>query len=235
MNELIGLEPPTPVQPAPTPTPTPAPASDNKTESAEPAQSKIILGYCTVCNKAVSHNEYKVNEDGVGVICNDCFNERVAARKANIIKDRKSDFKRGLIWGGIALTLGLLLGLIVGLSGANMGLCDAGTTWLMIGMGALLGYMVSSLVAECIWDGSAFDVLSFFFRSFQMPGIIFSWSWDGIKFLIAMKILFAILSAVLSVACFLVGVVVSSIYASIIFPFSLIATVKGLDGEENTL
>ena len=117
MNELIGLEPPTPVQPAPTPTPTPAPASDNKTESAEPAQSKIILGYCTVCNKAVSHNEYKVNEDGVGVICNDCFNERVAARKANIIKDRKSDFKRGLIWGGIALTLGLLLGLIVGLFG----------------------------------------------------------------------------------------------------------------------
>jgi transcriptional regulator with XRE-family HTH domain len=225
MNELLDFE------SKQTQTETPAPVIIERIveKPVETPPTKIILGYCKECNKAVSNGEYVVANDGIGVICNECNKHKNINRAKNNHEYDVSGFRKGLIWGGILLTIGLGLGLIVGLYGASTGIYDAGITCAVIGAGALLGYMISSLVAECCWEGSAFDVLGFFVRSFQMPGIIFTWDLDGLKFLIIMKITFAILSAVLSVAVFLIGLVVSLIYATILFPFSIIATIKNLN------
>jgi hypothetical protein len=224
MNELLDFE------SKQTQTETPAPVIIERIveKPVETPPTKIILGYCKECNKAVSNGEYVVANDGIGVICNECNKEKAIQRAKADKEFTASDFKKGLIWGGIILTLGLLLGLIIGLSGASSGIFDAGTTITLIMVFTVFGYMVSALVAECCWDGSALDVLSFFLRSFQMPGIIFTLDWDGLKFLIAAKIAFAILSAVLSAVVFIIGLIVSSIYASIIFPFSLTSTIKNL-------
>lgn len=59
------------------------------------------------------------------------------------------------------------------------------------------------------------------FRSFSMPGVIFSLDWDGIKFLILAKLLFAAISAVLSIGCFLIVTAFSVLVAAVMFPFVL--------------
>ncbi|MBE5732580.1 MAG: helix-turn-helix domain-containing protein [Clostridiales bacterium] len=224
MNELLDFE----SKQTQAETPTPVIIERIVEKPVETPPTKIILGYCKECNRAVSNGEYVVANDGVGVICNKCKKEKEIQRAKADKEFTASDFKKGLIWGGIILTLGLLLGLIIGLSGASSGIFDAGTTITLIMVFTVFGYMVSALVSECCWDGSALDVLAFFLRSFQMPGIIFTLDWDGIKFLIAAKIAFAILSAVLSAVIFIIGLIISSIYASIIFPFSLTSTIKNL-------
>jgi transcriptional regulator with XRE-family HTH domain len=233
MSELLGLDDKATTSDAPAEQPAPVIIEKIVEKPVETPPSKIILGYCKECNKAVSNGEYVVSRDGVGVICNECNKQKNINRAKNNHEYDVSGFRKGLIWGGIILTIGLALGLIVGLYGASTGIYDAGITCAVIGAGVLLGYMISSLVAECCWEGSAFDVLGFFVRSFQMPGIIFTWDLDGLKFLIIMKITFAILSAVLSFVVFLIGVVVSAIYASILFPFSLVATINKIKNSEN--
>ena len=233
MSELLGLDDKSTTSDAPAEQPAPVIIEKIVEKPVETPPSKIILGYCKECNKAVSNGEYVVSSDGIGVICNECNKQKNINRAKNNHEYDVSGFRKGLIWGGIILTIGLALGLIVGLYGASTGIYDAGITCAVIGAGALLGYMISSLVAECCWEGSASDVLGFFVRSFQMPGIIFTWSLDGIKALIIMKITFAILSAVLSFVVFLIGVIVSTIYASILFPFSLVATINKIKNTEN--
>jgi transcriptional regulator with XRE-family HTH domain len=212
MNELLSVE---ITNNNETPAPTPSPVKE------EQPQPKIILGYCKQCNKPVSNGEYQVSADGIGVICNACERtRRFNVANSNYHEDKRS-FIAGLVWGGIAFIALLVIGIILDATSSSS------TPFVLIGLG--LGFASFALISECIWDGSALDVLLFFCRSFTMPGIIFTWDWDGIKFLIIMKITFAILSAVLSVAVFAIGLVVSLVYATILFPFSLIATIKNLN------
>ena len=215
MNELLNVEATTTNE---TPAPTPTPAKEEKPQQVV-QQPQIILGYCNQCNKPVSHGEYKA--DTVGVICNTCYRQNQLAIANSNARENKRSFIAGLVWGGIAFIALLVIGIILQSTDTS------GVPFILIGLG--LGFMAFALISECIWDGSALDVLLFFCRSFTMPGIIFTWDWDGLKFLIIMKITFAILSALLSVGVFLIGLIVSLIYATILFPFSIVATIKQIN------
>lgn len=78
------------------------------------------------------------------------------------------------------------------------------------------------IMLVCKEDSFVQDIfLDYAFRSFSMPGVIFSLDWDGIKFLILAKLLFAAISAILSIGCFVIVMAFSVLVAAVMFPFVL--------------
>ncbi len=70
-------------------------------------------------------------------------------------------------------------------------------------------------------------------RSIKFPSLIFSWSWDGLEWLIGMKILFAILGFLFGIATLVFAIGFSVALGAISFPFVLIHDIH--TGYENTL
>ena len=100
---------------------------------------------------------------------------------------------------------------------------SARVTWPEAGALFALTYVLFAwIMLVCREDSFVQDIfLDYAFRSFSMPGVIFTLDWDGLKFLILAKLLFAVLSAVLSVFCFLIVTVFSALVAAVTFPFLL--------------
>ena len=196
--------------------------SDNATQITpqKPEPVKIIAGWCSVCEKGVSPGEYFTEEtyDSYGVTknviyckeCKDIIDHNNAFYKYS---EEVSIRKRGLIWGMIAAIIALVISVIVIVNNAMWNYIP----YFLIGV-----YAIFALVCQLIWDNSVNDVFLFFCRSFQMPGVIFSFSLDGLMFLIVVKIALAILSGLLSIGLFLIGCVITTAYAAIAFPIALI-------------
>lgn len=125
--------------------------------------------------------------------------EKIKAEKA----ENKVQLRRGLIWGVIAAIVVALINFV----------------WIKsrLDVSIFLTVICITLIPQLFWDEWIVDCMLFFMRSFKMPGIIFSLSWDGIKFLILAKIGFAILSCVLSVLVFFVGIVITGFLSMVTF------------------
>ena len=95
--------------------------------------------------------------------------------------------------------------------------------WGTIFVPILVLYAIMSDI-YCIFSGSWIGemFLSISSWSIKFPGIIFSFDLDGLMFLIGMKILFAILGALVSIAVFLLALTLSAFFAMICFPFLVI-------------
>ena len=87
----------------------------------------------------------------------------------------------------------------------------------------LIGYGIFAMI-YCILSGSYIgDVFLWCSKlSIRFPGIIFSWDLGGFAFLIAMKILFAVIGFLIGVFAFLFAVALSATLGGISFPFVLI-------------
>jgi hypothetical protein len=81
----------------------------------------------------------------------------------------------------------------------------------------LIGLVTFSLLVDYKVVGPASDVLSFFSRGITMPGVIFSLSIDGIIFLILVKVLFGIISILISIVLTIVGVTIAGIVSLFTF------------------
>ena len=62
--------------------------------------------------------------------------------------------------------------------------------------------------------------------SVHFPGIIFTLDMDGIKALIAMKLLFAILGVLVSIAVFLLACAIAMPLSLFVYPYAIIHNVK---------
>ena len=212
------------------------PKSVDKRETA----GSVVLAYCDVCDKPLYNpKEYQVSiENGIQhTTCLDCVPKKEEmkrkAEQERIAKENKAreerrerehqvrvegemrEVRKGLIWGivgGIALAVLLLIGTIS--SQQNVGIIIASGI-----VGLYGGY---AMLAQFIWTNSVWDVFGFFLRTLKLPGVIFTLDLDGIIFLLTVKLLGAILSAIFSVVLFIIGFFVTLAYAMILFPFALI-------------
>ena len=134
-------------------------------------------------------------------------------RKLNTAK--KKSFGWGIAGGIIALVIALLVTLI----GGKNDLHPVGAVFISIG----IGYAAFADI-YCIISGSYIgDVfLAVASWSIKFPGIIFSWDIEGFIFLIAMKILFAVLGFFIGLITLFFAVVISAGLAAVSFPFVLI-------------
>ena len=204
----------------------------------------VVLAYCDVCDKPLYNpKEYQVSiENGIQhTTCLYCVpkkeemkrkaeQEKIAkenkAHKEKVERERKvrqegemREIKKGLVWGAVAsVVLGIIFLVSTISSKQEIG---------VIITGAVIGFYGGlAMVSQFIWVNSVWDVFGFFLRTLKLPGVIFTLDIEGILFLITVKLLGAILSAIFSVVLFIIGIFVTLIYAMIIFPFALIKEIR---------
>lgn len=193
--------------------------------------NKEILGACKECGKVI----YKGDEGQTDPIlqCKDCV-----ARLEKVEEQRKKNLRRqhelqlqaeenarvkektrirrtrntGLIVGGIIACVLLLLTIVVSLGEPDE---EVGT---IIFGGLILTALSFTYASQLFWDGAVVSCTLGAMRIIGTPGIIFSFDLDGFLFLIAMKILFALLRFLVAIITFLLGVAV----AVLISPFTFI-------------
>lgn len=224
-DELLGITPPADEtaaaavmdMPAPAPAPTPEPKVIERTV----VQQKIINGYCEMCNKPVGPNEYVVTGGGrlsQHIYCNECNKKRIHAARSAEYNDFLRENKRSLIFGpligaGATALFCILFMVIVRLEP----LWQTG----LLAAGVFIGYTAFGI--QVFWEDSVvLDIFLFFFKSFRLPGVIFTLDLDGIIFLIVVKLAGAIITGLLSVLVFLFGLLFTPVASVFILPFAAI-------------
>ena len=199
--------------------------ADKNKEEAKPA----IVGMCTKCGSVIREGE---TDGSSPLVCRVCrkkeeaqkrrAEEAARAREEERRRTIRKRRNRGLVLGGIITGVILILGLI--------GLIEQKTP-----AGEIVGCIAASAVffytffSQLFWDGIVADVAFAGGRVVGSPGIIFDFDLDGFIFLIAMKILFAILRLLIYLATLLVTIVA----AVFISPFTFLPQLLKLNrGEE---
>jgi transcriptional regulator with XRE-family HTH domain len=228
--------------------PLPANETTKEPEETTPAPAPKLLGICIRCGKAIyegdsfdygskmvshqgrGHHErvsYSLGPDGSGhdLFCQNCIDDlNSAARQASLDRAVAVDSRHHKAWswsifaGIVAFLLAILIG-ILALNNHEV----AGGTW-TLSLSPLIAYLVFSLVFVLISDNTFvsdvfMEIVSLAFV--KMPGVIFSLDFDGVAFLIAVKILFAILGFLLFAFIFLLAVAISGIFSMFMFPVAL--------------
>ncbi len=206
-------------------------------ESNTPVVESKDRRICTHCGKEISGDDFVVTDQtkherhgrfsrtvvvGHNYYHKECFSEIEAKRKeheqqmkaAHAKKAKKWSFFWGIFGGSIAL-IATLLGLLLGAKSINPGIS--------VLLSILAGYGIFSML-YCIISGSYIgDVFVWCAGlSIKFPGLIFSWDLEGFAWLIAMKILFAVLGFLVGVFALMFAIAFSAVLGMISFPFVLI-------------
>ena len=184
-------------------------------------EQKIINGYCERCKKPVGPGEYVVEHHRGGsqnIYCNECKAELDALDRRYAYSSHKSATVKSIIWGGVAGVAVLILFLVSCIVEQSEEL----PLYAGIPISIYIGYAVFAFVTQMFWGNSVTDLFFLFLKSFRMPGVIFTLDLDGLIFLIVVKIGLSILSVILSVLLFLIGIIITPTYAALIFPVTLI-------------
>lgn len=142
---------------------------------------------------------------------------KIRAAQARAKRAKKLSFGWGIAGGVVALTIALLVFLL------QPTLQQSVHPALAVLYSVLIGYGIFAML-YCIISGSYIgDVFVWCAGlSIKFPGLIFSWSLEGFAWLIAMKILFAILGFLIGVLALIFAIFLSAALGSVSFPFVLI-------------
>lgn len=191
-----------------------------------------IIGFCKNCGITV--NSETVGEMLPAILCKNCCEKRdEEKRKAEEAEERNIQMQRSLnrskcsrklvtsmIVAGICALVVLILMIASIINSADASLIPSAI---------ILTYVVFSYVACLFYDCFISDMLiEWSTKSFQFPGLIFTFDFDGIVWLIGMKILFFVLGLLLGLICALIGIVLGMICAPFVFPFVLISVHKSI-------
>lgn len=205
-----------------------APTQEN--EKVEKTQIVMPVGYCKTCGIAVT-------EDNLGtktpvILCKKCNRAQklaeekaaVAAKHAAEMKDAKEratrdvsrhTIKKRFIWSTVVASLVAVLWLVGGIS---VMVSEFSVTALLV---TLIGtYIVFAFVSCLFYDCFVQEVVvDWFDKSFQAPGLIFTFDLDGCLWLIGMKILFWAIGLVFGIVAGAIGIAIGLVCAPFVFPF----------------
>ena len=144
---------------------------------------------------------------------------RVEAARAS--SSRKKCFGWGIAGGAVALVIALLIFLLV------PSVKEVVHPALAVLYSVIISYGIFAMV-YCILSGSYIgDVFVWCASlSIKFPGLIFTWDLDGFAWLIAMKILFAVLGFLIGVFALLFAIAFSATLGAVSFPFVLIHNIR---------
>ena len=227
--------------------------AEAKTEVATESKTAIInqkeLHVCERCKKDIPEDQLEMEEICVrhrhrgrapiyrqAYYHKDCLKQKRAEEEKADQKKREIDIHDAKAkcfgWSGGLGALSLIASLLIMLLVPSVkAVIEPGFAVLY---SVLIGYgMFAALY--CILSGSyiAHVFVWCATRSIKFPALIFSWSWDGLKWLIGMKILFAILGFLFGIATLVFAIGFSVVLGAISFPFVLIHDIR--TDYENTL
>ncbi len=192
---------------------------------AEPARP--VLAVCECCNtpiydgdEIVRKTEYNGDSTVKKVICKTCDKkQREKAFKDKVhygVKQRKKSF----LWGGIFSGL-IALVFILATNALDL---PIGTVLLNGLFGASFFPLISCLYLKNNFIEELMDTIAGW--SIRFPGLIFTLDLDGIIWFITVKLMFGILSFLISAAAFVLSIFVAQIISLFVYPFALIKSIK---------
>ena len=215
----------------------PTSSSEEKTTSIAKdfSPQRVIEGYCEECNKALYAGEYEVvseskrQDDATRCVqhiyCKDCAAKLDEQRRIPEQTKQKNELRAEKERAGKSFVLGGFAAAIVLISFFITYTSQRETIWLWLS--PVAAYCVLTFIVQLfIPDSVVFDIMEFFTKSFRMPGIIFSLDLNGIISFICIKLVFGIISGMLSLFVFLIGVAISFVVSAFAFPFEISKYVK---------
>lgn len=207
------------------------------TKIEEQIKNDAPIGYCKNCGIAVREENLAQKEPVI--MCKKCKEkieeekrrketaqrERQAAEKERAARAHQSGMEsmrrhrnKSLIWAAIA-TLPILIFCIVGLF-QGIETSDEWVGWVTL---LVIDLLIFTFVAVMFYDTFVKDaVLYMLTASVNWPGIIFTFDLDGFIFLIAMKIIFAVLGFIIGILAALLGLLFGLLVSPFVLPFVLI-------------
>lgn len=198
-----------------------------------------VIGICDNCKKIVHEGEQfvkfnqvhrqtvrsgrhrRINETSVPVfLCEECNERReneIRINNEKLAKDRREKIKkrriRSFIWPSIFMTIGIIVAIILFINGQN--LAGGITLGASIGLRPFFGCLF-------LGDNSVGDIwLTIASKTITWPGVIFSLDFGGLIFLVTVKLLFAILSILLTLTLMVIATGIGGVAALFVYPFAL--------------
>lgn len=197
----------------------------------EPAQpQRVMLGCCKTCGAVVYEGDE--GRKSPELVCKKCVaREQAAQSQAAAAKAQaeaakiRSMRKRGLI--------GLIVGAIVAVVAVAADLGTLAANGKMdLWYTAFAAILLFTCVSQLVWGGAVREVFTFGFgKAISWPGLIFEWSFDGIMWLIGMKILFWILGVIFGIVVALFFMVISLLISPFTFVFRLVQVMSGKESD----
>ena len=240
VDELFGKEPPEKRQAAPE---TVAPAADAaQTAAAVRAEvqkgmteQRPVLAVCEDCNKPLYDGKdivrEKHSEGGSTVRCVRCNAKHQMQAHQFSLDELREERRRAWIWSTVAAIALFIISLFVALSPG-----EKHPLYILVGLGCALALF--AFLSCCFLDNTFVGEMwcSIAHWGFvDMPGIIFGLDFDGIVFLIATKILFAILGFLLATASVIFATVVGLVVGIFAFPFALVISNREIAEEKREI
>lgn len=185
---------------------------------------KIPLTLCTSCNSPLYEKTdiIRINEKGSSrVVCKSCNEkelikkkELAAAKEKEKIAQGKSKRVKSFIYGGLA---GIVF-LIISISSLTKG------NFSNFLVGLLVSYAIFSFVSTLILNNTFINEMFFDICGWgivKFPGLIWEFSIDGFMWLIAMKLLFAVIGFILGVLFCILAAILCGLLSIIVYPFAL--------------
>ena len=143
------------------------------------------------------------------------------AKAAKAARSKKLSFGWGIAGGVVALVVTLLILLL------TPACKEAIHPAIAVLLSILAGYGIFAML-YCIISGSYIGEVFVWCAglSIKFPGLIFSWDLEGFAWLIAMKILFAVLGFLIGVFALLFAIALSAALGMVSFPFVLIHNIR---------
>ena len=205
----------------------PQPESEAQPQSAP----RPVLALCDKCNKPIFESanimrweEIKTVHYGRStsrtavphIYCKSCNEKRLLAEKERAAAERRQIIARArkfriasFILGGLALVIGLIV---------NFTVPNASPFGIVLGILAFL-YIGCLMMKNNFLGDLTETIMEWGFV--RMPGVIFSFSFEGFLFLIAIKILFFLLGIALSIFVSLFAIAVGMALSVFVYPYAL--------------
>ncbi len=179
-----------------------------------------VLALCRRCNTPI-YDQKDIVRVGDNIWCRKCDKTVKDAQKAQAIAKTSRRRVLSFILGGLFAALCIALGI----SGAAS---DGGAAIDVI-TGIALGYAGFALISCWLLSNNFVgdmmeEIFSWAFVTF--PGVIFSLDFDGLLFLIAVKLLFFVLGLLLSLLCGALALTVGAFVSIFVYPFAIVKSFR---------
>lgn len=200
---------------------------EQPTEESKPVDE--VIGHCTSCGTVIHKSD--LGERYPKMLCKTCATEKARQKKAEQEKQAALQFERiamaqkrknrGLIWGAVVAAVVLIVGIIILIVNKSKAI-----NYLYVVLGDIF---VFTFVSQLFWDGFILETCMFGGKLIGTPGVIFEFSLDGFIFLVAMKILFAVLRMLVFLITFLATALFAMICSIFTFVPALLRVNRELD------
>lgn len=218
-DALLGLHPEDAPAQEPEPVPTPEPEVIIEKEYVYKEPPRQVLALCRQCNSPI-YDQKEIVWVGDLIRCKNCDQRIKDAQKAQAVAKASRRRVLSFIFGGLLAIFCIALGISNAVSGGSVG--DVLT-------GIVLGYAGFALISCWLLSNNFVgdmmeEIFSWAFVTF--PGIIFSLDFDGLLFLIAVKLLFFVLGLLLAVACGALALIVGAFVSMFAYPFAIAKSIR---------